>query len=586
MRITFTHLNDEVRQFRKVYPKLKNDSAFVLWFLRAFLEDSEEKTLKALTGEGGDKNIDAVLVDERSKQVHLVQGKFHFGFSEFAEKRNDVLHFADLANYPWADKATLDEFFNKMSPLAREAFQNAIHYLKRNKYELRLFYITTGRCSDSIRREAKQIVNQAQGFSEIYILDGDQIATLYGDYLMGVSPAVPELSLKIASDGLVQSEGVIRRFDPQTKIESWVFSMRADDVGQLYGKTGIKLFARNIRGFLGSSSEINKAMATTVRKEPGNFWYFNNGVTLICDKARREMQSGEDVLIVERPQVINGQQTTRTLHQSPSARANVLVKVVKIPREPGDEDRFDDLVSSIVRATNWQNAIKQSDLISNDAVQVFIERELRKRGYQYLRKRQTKSEARISGGANLIQIRKEQLAQAVACCEFDPAVALKGKEVLFDVNYYRSIFGSRSMSFYLPRYWLTHMVLCGARGRPSHAYAKWLVAHFLWSQLSSQFSNQEERRFRHVCENWYRYEKVLKFFYKAIEFIFKAALTFHVKKCGRAQDAMDRQTFFKQPGLHIEFQKYWTSPENRHRLRAQKALKQFDAGLCMVEIDD
>jgi len=36
----------------------------------------------------------------------------------------------------------------------------------------------------------------------------------------------------------------------------------------------------------------------------------------------------------------------------------VLVRVIKIPRNEGDYDEYDDLVSSIVRATNWQNAIR------------------------------------------------------------------------------------------------------------------------------------------------------------------------------------------------------------------------------------
>src|SRR5207247_1297547 len=102
---------------------------------------------------------------------------------------------------------------------------------------------------------------------------------------------------------------------------------------------------------------------------------------------------------------------------------------------------------------------------SNDHLQVFLERELRKRGYQYLRKRQTKSEAkRLLGGAIYFQMKKDELAQAIAACEFDPAIVRKGKEGLFDERYYRSIFSSRSVSFYLSRYWLMRHVQYAARG--------------------------------------------------------------------------------------------------------------------------
>lgn len=111
--------------------------------------------------------------------------------------------------------------------------------------------------------------------------------------------------------------------------------MSAKEVGELFTKAGIRLFARNVRGYLGKTT-INRAMLDTLKREPRNFWYFNNGVTIVCDQARREMQDGQDVLWLERPQVINGQQTTRTLQKSPTDKATVLVRVIKImdPRDP------------------------------------------------------------------------------------------------------------------------------------------------------------------------------------------------------------------------------------------------------------
>src|SRR6266571_1992208 len=142
-------LKDEVNQIRKTYPKLKDDSAFVLWFLRAFLSDSEDAALKALTGVSGDRNIDAILVDQRSRQVHLVQGKFRQS-QEKTEKRNDVLGFADLCTYPWEDKKLLEAFYAKLDPLVRDRFAELVRYVRfPHKFELRLYYVTTGRCSKS-----------------------------------------------------------------------------------------------------------------------------------------------------------------------------------------------------------------------------------------------------------------------------------------------------------------------------------------------------------------------------------------------------------------------------------------------------
>jgi hypothetical protein len=401
------------------------------------------------------------------------------------------LELADLSDLPWGDKEALGAFYSKLDPLVRSKVDQLIHSVRRNGYGFCLYYVTTGSCSAGICKEASERARQAEGTVDVYILGADQIRTIFDDYLKGVAPAVPSLLLPIASEGSVRTEGTIHRFDSEKKIESWVFSMAARDVGEMSKRVGIRLFARNVRGFLGETNQINEAMTDTIKNEPDNFWYYNNGVTIVCDNAKREVQGGQDTLRVDRPQVINGQQTTRTLEAAPSGRASLLVRVIKIPRNRGDDDHYDDQVSAIVRATNWQNAILPSDLVSNDQTQVYLERELRKRGYQYLRKRQSKSEARRSlGSIGSTLIKKEELAQAVAVCEFDPVLVRKGKEGLFDERYYRSIFSSRSMPFYLSRFWMMRQVKYVARGYPERAYAKWLVLNFAWN-CSAKTSAQD-----------------------------------------------------------------------------------------------
>lgn len=588
-KVSIENIRDEISQIRKTYPKLKDDSAFVLWFLRAFLADSEDAAFNALTGATGDKGIDAILMDQRAKLVHVVQGKFRSSLGQHAEKRNDVLALADLSNIPWQPKEFLEAFSSKLDPLVHTKLQELVHAVRRNRYGLCLYYVTTGRCSVGLRNEANERARQAEGPVELCVVDSDQVKTIFDDYLKGVAPAVPSLLLPIASEGAVRTEGIIHRFDSEKKIESWVFSMSAKDVGEMSRRVGIRLFARNVRGFLGQSNPINDAMADTVRNEPVNFWYYNNGVTIVCDNAKRETQGGQDVLRVDRPQVINGQQTTRTLERTSSGRASVLVRVIRIPRNHGDEDEYDDLVSAIVRATNWQNAILPSDLISNDHIQVYLERELRKRGYQYLRKRQTKSEARRAlGNVAVTQIKKDELAQAVAACEFDPALVRKGKEGLFDERYYRSIFGSRSISFYLSRFWLMRQVRCVAHGFPERAYAKWLVLHFTWKLLSQDISSGVgERRFRYIFEHGdnaaYSAGGPL---YDAIEGTFRAALRLYRLERGSGEEARDVSTFFQLSKLDQRFARFWNTRKNPHREKVERSVRRFRLALNAIDLPE
>jgi len=61
------------------------------------------------------------------------------------------------------------------------------------------------------------------------------------------------------------------------------------------------------------------------------------------------------------------------------------------------------------RGINFQNAIKPSDLMSNDRRQIEIEPSFRKLGYIYLRKRQSKGDAsRSLGGKRYIVIKSYQ----------------------------------------------------------------------------------------------------------------------------------------------------------------------------------
>src|SRR5262249_23086265 len=150
-------------------------------------------------------------------------------------------------------------------------------------------------------------------------------------------------------------------------------------------------------------------------------------------------------------------------------------------REAANGRAFETLVSKIVGATNWQNKILPSDLMSNDRTQIDIDRQLRKLGYFYLRKRMKKGEAkRIAGGHHLHILKKEELAQAVAATELDPAVVREGKDRLFEERWYARVFPTAAPEFYLSRYWLMRQVSYVAHGYPERAYAKWVVLHFAW----------------------------------------------------------------------------------------------------------
>jgi AIPR protein len=570
-------IREELRDLGSRFRSLSENDLFVLWFLLAYLVEDEDVAARGLVGCSGDKSVDAVVIDDRASSVFLIQGKFRLSINQKSEHRSDVVAFADLGAVLWGDRDNYRRFTDGLDPLVRARLDEARGRVqRRDRYKVHLLYVTTGSCSTPLEAEAKRIAIGAKGPTEFDVIDGRGVLGVFRDYLDGVAPPVRSLDLPVQASGRVSS-GVSSRFDPTSQIESWVFSMSGRDVAKLFRSTGVRLFARNIRGFLGGTG-INQAMEATLTDRPEYFWYFNNGVTIVCSGAQEIRQRGRTVLRVNNPQVINGQQTTRVLaaqaELSPSA--SVLTRVIQVPRGSQNENQFEELVSRIVEATNWQNQIKASDLVANDRRQVFIERELRKLGYQYLRKRQTNAEARAATGTRFrFLVRKEELAQAVAACLLDPYIVRQGKEGLFAEQHYTTVFNGTSGSHYLNRYWLMKRVSAASSGYPERAYAKWVVLHFMWSKVGREISSRSDA-FRAACEQPRHSEQLLQPLHRAIDLAFLECLAYYRQNRGAGPKAVDVSAFFNRRNRHEEFATFWDDSESGSAARN----KRFDSALA------
>ena len=579
-------LRDEVEELRRQYPALKDEDLFLLWFLRAYVTDDLECAARAITNGPKDKGVDAIFIDDSSRCIFIVQSKYRHKSTIKLESRQDVMGFAQFAHILRdSDKKDFNGLIDGADPTVAAKLADAQRGLTRRGYRLWLYYVTLGKCSLGLRKEAEGTVRTSGNSTHIEILDGRRLEFLWRDYLDGVAPPIPTLELVMESGQGISVNGILQRYDARSKIESWVFSMKGDTVAELFELGGKRLFARNIRGFLGENTPVNISMEHTLRSEPERFFYYNNGITILCDEAKKVSCQGRDILRVSNPQVINGQQTTRILARkaSDARKASVIVRVIQVPRGGSDgDDEFDSLVSQIVESMNWQNTIRPSDLVSNDRRQVELQRELRKRGYLYLRKRESKGEAqRAVGGKHYIPIKKEDIARAVAGCDLDPVEARSGVENLFKENKYSVIFPTADSCYYLARYWAMRKVTYLALGFPQRGYAKWLVLGFLWSRLSDLLRSKSDLdRFIRFGER--SNSAIERPLLRAIDEIFLAALAYWRKNRGKGATALDPSTFFRNKrGRHKEFQSFWRGANNKNGRAFEKAWKRFRSALIV-----
>lgn len=557
----FDELKHEIYDLRRRYPNLTDEDLFVLWYLFAHLADGEDDAAKALTGSPNDKDADAVLVDDRARTAFIVQSKYRKR-ADRSEQRADVVSFASLAGTLRSDKSAYEAVMSTANPLVRSRLDEVRDRLKRG-YELQLIYVTSGRFTPAVSKQAEQLARKEQ--AQLELIDHRRLSMIMEDYRDGVAPPVATAELTIDNP---EARGAIKRIDPSSRIESWVFSTKGSEIGALFKKSGVRIFARNIRGFLGPATDVNHAMRDTLAKEPDFFWYFNNGVTIVCDDIEIREGGVRAVAEIQNPQIINGQQTTRTLAESPSAaRASVLVRAIKLPRE-----KF-DLVSRIVVATNHQNKVSASDLRSNDRIQIELERALRRLGYNYLRKRMTKSEGRAAAGSLFrLVVKKDELAQAVAACELQPHLVRSAKEKLFEEGTYERIFSEDDPYFYLTRFLMARCVTQQARGNREKGYSKWLVVHAVWEQIGGDIGPRR-RAFVGVIEA--NEDPAVKALRRLIDQYFTAVLRFYRANRGHGTDADDVYTFFKRKHQPRDFKEFLRKQPADSRKRLATASTEF-----------
>lgn len=145
------------------------------------------------------------------------------------------------------------------------------------------------------------------------------------------------------------------------------------------GKVRHDLFESNVRDFQGNT-EVNAEIAATLDAERVvDFWWMNNGVTIIATKA----SLNGDTVTLENPQIVNGLQTSTQIAQHLPNRADDQRSVmVKIISSEDDETR-----DKIIKATNSQNYVQPATLRATDKIHRDIEEALKPVGLFYDRRK-------------------------------------------------------------------------------------------------------------------------------------------------------------------------------------------------------
>jgi len=368
----------------------QRSAAFVFLVVKTILDLPDDEALDCLTEGGNDFGTDAVHigdVEDGEFVVTLFQGKYKrdlAGTSTFPQSGVEKMIQAIKYLFDPDSKIT-----------ANEQLRARIEEIRSLVRDGQIPRVRAVLCNNGLRWNdvCQRLIDQS-GFP------AEQVNWEFANHddVVRLLQAVKQVNetLRLAGKAMVENFDYCRVL---------VGKLPVREIADLFNRRGDLLLEQNVRRFLGlSGNRVNQAIAHTLAEESerGNFYFYDNGVTLVCSKfTYNALQSENFQVRVEGMQVINGGQTCKTIQQTLARqallpgiqeqfeagleKAFVLVRLYELPSESVD------LVRSITYATNSQNPVDLRDLKSNDERQKSLETSIRGLGYTYNRHRSAAS---------------------------------------------------------------------------------------------------------------------------------------------------------------------------------------------------
>ena len=353
---------EEVQAFAEKN-QLKDYDAFLFFMIKMIWDYPDDVITEAITNKSKDFGIDAIIIDKNHKVIRVIQSKYSekIGESPFNKDELNKLNFA--YNYLIGKEidTKINEYLNK---IIKDRLNKSIRLIKEEDYEPCLYFFTT-------HKENVNYKIYDNSMSPVHIRSWREVERLYESWKVNATPELGEIRLNYLS--MVKAPFL----DPI----AYIFNINVKELKKIYSEFEERLFSRNVRIFYKDKPKANRNMKNTLLQEPNNFWYFNNGITILSEEVKLV---GDNKIILRNPQIINGCQTVSTIGitEKLSGDAFIFAKVVQI----ADKLANQKLIDGIIEANNRQTPVDERMLKSNHPLQVYLQRQLMDQGFYYERK--------------------------------------------------------------------------------------------------------------------------------------------------------------------------------------------------------
>ncbi|MDM7927122.1 AIPR family protein [Blastomonas fulva] len=388
--VNATHINPTLLDWSQVRSgilafqnslKLEGEAdAFQFFAMSKILKIDDDEIRSAITDGGDDRGIDAVYIDGRPERrvIHLFQFKHISNFEKVGNSfpSNEIDKIQSFLDCCLRKDKSLGTSCN---PVLWHKVQDIWEALEEAVYSIHIHLCNNAsgltqphyiRFEEALRPYQHASVIQhdllwfSRHLSKSTTIDREYDLALVEDQYFGRTDGFAKGLI-----GTVRGTEIVRLItDPE-------FSQEVDD----------SLFEDNIRVYLGEENDINRKILTTaLSQENSQFWYLNNGITIVCDRMDYQPRSANPKVRMVNPQIVNGGQTSHALFEAARPDLTKIYDVKLLLRVIETADR--NFTNRVAEATNSQTPIRSRDIRSNDSIQIRIENALRTFGYYYERK--------------------------------------------------------------------------------------------------------------------------------------------------------------------------------------------------------
>lgn len=355
-----------------------------------------------------DNGIDAIHFDTTEKVLYFLQSKWNNKYTQSIDV-GDTLKFIkgmkDLLN------SRYQRFGAKIGSRRKEidaAIGNA------RKVVAIICYSGSGAFSSECREAMDSFIDEVDETKEMVSYQIIQQSQLHEFLLQGAAGAAPSCQITLYEYGYLEEP-----------VRAYYGQISATDLVELHKKFGHRLFAKNVRVFLGDSTEVNVGIQNTLAEHANLFWYMNNGITALASDIRRVL-AGAGQRSVGRFDcsgltVVNGAQTIGSLSVAAAklpegtAAARVPFRIISLDGAP------DGFAALITRTNNTQNRMDARNFVALDPEQERLKAEFAIDQIQY---EYRQGDIEVSSNSRLGLV---EATVALACTQNNVDLAVQAK---------------------------------------------------------------------------------------------------------------------------------------------------------------